>query len=74
MTLRIVTVNESGKVEIFSLRATSGLTKERIRFIAKSYANQCKAGGDTPAARRKALALLSESTQGMLTIDRRVLP
>ena len=73
-TFRIITRNKSGKIEIFSLRATSSLSNNQINAIAGAYYKNCQAGGDTAAARHKALVLLSKQTDGLLVINQRTLP
>ncbi len=74
VTLRIVTVNENGKVEIFRLRATSVVDAEKSRQAARHYKDSCANGGDTPEARRAALVLMLERFPGMITVENRILP
>jgi|GEM_PF-5186997 len=74
MTLRIVAANETGKLEIFVLRATTALSPDEINGIATAYKLQAEEGGDTHAGRRTALALISDIFGDKVVVESRILP
>ncbi len=74
VTLRIVTVNEGGRLEIFSLMAIGNPSPDEIKVITETYKAAAEAGGDTPAARRDALALILQIAGNSLLAVSRILP
>ena len=67
-TLRIVAVNESGKIEIFVLKATGTIPDHKISGAVEFYQQACELSGDTHQARRESLWLISETLAGILLV------
>lgn len=67
--LRVVTYNERGELELFRFKAGPAYDKAKAREFLTLYAGHCRSGGDTPQARREALALMNRRFPGMLAID-----
>ncbi len=57
-TLRVVALNENGRIEIFELRASDGISEEDVLAFTELYRTECEEGGDSHAARRVSLALI----------------
>ena len=71
-TLRIVTVNENSKIEIFQIQALSGISDVEIQGIGTLYKEESERGGDTPHSRREALALILDIYEGTLAVASRI--
>jgi hypothetical protein len=74
MTLRIVTVNETGKREAFELRASTRVDDGLIEKVARFYKQACDDGNDTPESRRAALVLLLERFPNIFEAGSRIFP
>ena len=57
-TLRVVAVNENGKIEAFSMNASGSILEEDAIAATELYRMECEDSGDTHAARRESLALI----------------
>ena len=68
-TLRVITNNENGDLELFRFKAGPGFDAAKVPEFLTLYASYCRKGGDTPHARREALALIQQEFPGMLAID-----
>ena len=73
MTLRVVSKNEDGNVEVFSMRFTGELKKAEIQGFSELYFDQCNDAGDTHAARRESLALISQLIGNSFQVLSRIL-
>jgi len=71
-TLRVVTRNEVGSLELFRISA-GVVNSEKIAEIVQVYEKMAISGGDTPQARRQALALLQAQFPGILQIENAVI-
>ena len=67
-TLRVVARNENGRVEIFEIQMRSAIPEDEAADIAAEYGAFCKSNGDTHEARRRGIALISESYGDILSI------
>lgn len=72
-TLRVVAKNENGRTEVFQIKVTRKTTQKEITSLIQNYQAACDLGGDTPPARREAVALLQERFGDILTITTSIL-
>lgn len=68
-TLRIITRNENGETEVFSIKAKRSIPDEDIAVITGEYRAAAVEGGDTAAARRVAVDLLLEIYEDILLVS-----